>query len=89
MTPTFWAGKRVFLTGHTGFKGAWLTLWLAQLGAPYSRSKGAAELVTAAYAHSFFETGASKCNVASVRAGNVIGGGHGLRIAWWPTLCVG
>jgi CDP-glucose 4,6-dehydratase len=197
MTPSFWAGKRVFLTGHTGFKGAWLTIWLEQLGAqvagysleppsqpnlfevakvrpllakhwhddvrdldalqaavsrfephilfhlaaqslvresylrpietyatnvmgtahvlevarhvpsvrviviatsdkcydsrepnrayreddamgghdPYSSSKGAAELVTAAYAHSFFETTARKCSVASVRAGNVIGGG--------------
>jgi len=31
--PTFWAGKRVFLTGHTGFKGAWLALWLTDLGA--------------------------------------------------------
>ena len=29
----FWAGKRVLLTGHTGFKGAWLTLWLERLGA--------------------------------------------------------
>jgi len=29
----FWVGKRVFLTGHTGFKGAWLSLWLQQLGA--------------------------------------------------------
>lgn len=29
----FWAGKRVFLTGHTGFKGGWLSLWLRQLGA--------------------------------------------------------
>lgn len=29
----FWRGKKVFLTGHTGFKGAWLTLWLAQMGA--------------------------------------------------------
>lgn len=28
-----WQGKRVFLTGHTGFKGAWLSLWLAVLGA--------------------------------------------------------
>jgi CDP-glucose 4,6-dehydratase len=197
MTPNFWSDKRVFLTGHTGFKGAWLAIWLEQIGArvagyslnppsqpnlfevakvgtvlakhwhadvrdlaklqaavnrfepdilfhlaaqslvresyahpidtystnvmgtanllevarrvpslrvvvvatsdkcydnrepdrahreddamggydPYSSSKGAAELVTAAYAHSFFETATSKCGVASVRAGNVIGGG--------------
>jgi CDP-glucose 4,6-dehydratase len=33
MTPNFWRGKRVFLTGHTGFKGGWLALWLQQLGA--------------------------------------------------------
>jgi len=29
----FWQGKRVFLTGHTGFKGGWLSLWLSSLGA--------------------------------------------------------
>ena len=29
----FWAGKRVFLTGHTGFKGSWLSVWLHSLGA--------------------------------------------------------
>jgi CDP-glucose 4,6-dehydratase len=29
----FWRGKRVLLTGHTGFKGSWLTLWLGRLGA--------------------------------------------------------
>lgn len=29
----FWAGKRIFLTGHTGFKGSWLSLWLSSLGA--------------------------------------------------------
>src|SRR5689334_6653837 len=33
MKPDFWRDKKVFLTGHTGFKGAWLALWLAQLGA--------------------------------------------------------
>ena len=31
--PAFWAGKRVFLTGHTGFKGGWMALWLQQMGA--------------------------------------------------------
>ena len=29
----FWRGKRVLVTGHTGFKGAWLALWLGHLGA--------------------------------------------------------
>jgi CDP-glucose 4,6-dehydratase len=29
----FWSGKRVFLTGHTGFKGGWLSLWLQSMGA--------------------------------------------------------
>ena len=33
MNAGFWRGRRVFLTGHTGFKGSWLALWLADLGA--------------------------------------------------------
>ncbi len=33
MTPSFWEGRRVLVTGHTGFKGAWLALWLHQAGA--------------------------------------------------------
>lgn len=31
--PDFWQGKRVLLTGHTGFKGGWLALWLQSMGA--------------------------------------------------------
>lgn len=33
MFDDFYKGKRIFLTGHTGFKGSWLTLWLKSLGA--------------------------------------------------------
>jgi len=33
MHPTFWYGKRVLITGHTGFKGSWLSLWLQSVGA--------------------------------------------------------
>lgn len=33
MSASFWAGKRVLVTGHTGFKGSWLSLWLRCLGA--------------------------------------------------------
>jgi CDP-glucose 4,6-dehydratase len=41
--PAFWAGRRVLVTGHTGFKGRWLTLWLKTLGAEvtgFARSDG-------------------------------------------------
>jgi len=33
MNPSFWRGKRVLLTGHTGFKGSWMALWLQAMGA--------------------------------------------------------
>ena len=33
LEPHFWRGRRVLLTGHTGFKGSWLALWLQRLGA--------------------------------------------------------
>ena len=33
VNPSFWEGKKVFLTGHTGFKGSWLSLWLQSMGA--------------------------------------------------------
>lgn len=34
--PNFWSGRRVLITGHTGFKGGWLALWLQSLGAEVS-----------------------------------------------------
>lgn len=33
MNADFWRGRRVFLTGHTGFKGSWLSIWLQNMGA--------------------------------------------------------
>ncbi|MBU1775020.1 MAG: CDP-glucose 4,6-dehydratase, partial [Gammaproteobacteria bacterium] len=33
VNATFWRGKKVFMTGHTGFKGGWLSLWLQSMGA--------------------------------------------------------
>ena len=33
MNLEFWKDKKVFITGHTGFKGGWLSLWLSRLGA--------------------------------------------------------
>lgn len=33
VNPTFWQGKKVLVTGHTGFKGSWLSLWLQSMGA--------------------------------------------------------
>ncbi|MDD3328283.1 MAG: CDP-glucose 4,6-dehydratase [Zoogloea sp.] len=36
VNPAFWLGRRVFITGHTGFKGSWLSLWLQAMGAEVS-----------------------------------------------------
>ncbi|HEX8064955.1 MAG TPA: CDP-glucose 4,6-dehydratase [Thermoleophilaceae bacterium] len=36
LDPAAWGGRRVLVTGHTGFKGSWLSLWLSELGAEVS-----------------------------------------------------
>ena len=33
LTESFWQGRPVFVTGHTGFKGGWLVTWLLEMGA--------------------------------------------------------
>ena len=33
INPGFWRDKSVFLTGHTGFKGGWMAMWLTKMGA--------------------------------------------------------
>lgn len=61
MMRSFWKGKKVFLTGHTGFKGGWLALWLADMGADvYGYA------LTPPTSPSFFDV----CNVASYLKGN-------------------
>lgn len=62
MRPHFWAGRRVLVTGHTGFKGCWLTLWLSRLGAEVT---GYALPATAG---SLFETAAVAGKMMSVEA---------------------
>src|SRR3954452_6075464 len=44
LSHTFWAGRRVLVSGHSGFKGQWLALWLRSLGAEvtgFSRRRSA------------------------------------------------
>ena len=48
--PAFWCDKRVLLTGHTGFKGAWMALWLTQMGARVSGFARPADTVPSLYA---------------------------------------
>ena len=48
--PSFWRGRRVLLTGHTGFKGSWLALWLLELGAKVTGLGLASETIPSLFA---------------------------------------
>jgi CDP-glucose 4,6-dehydratase len=60
----FWRGRRVFITGHTGFKGSWLALWLHRLGA---RAHGYA-LAPPTTPNLFHVAGVAECLASDVQA---------------------
>lgn len=75
VTPAaeFWEGRRVLVTGHTGFMGAWLTLWLRRLGATVSGVARAVPGPPSLYAlagagEGVEHTAADVCDPAGVRA---------------------
>jgi CDP-glucose 4,6-dehydratase len=47
--PAFWRGRRVLVTGHTGFKGGWLTLWLTRMGAAVTGLSDGVPMATSLY----------------------------------------
>ncbi len=53
----FWRGRRVLVTGHTGFKGAWLSLWLQSLGAELTGLSSGAPTNPSLYAQASVATG--------------------------------
>ncbi|CTQ54749.1 CDP-glucose 4,6-dehydratase [Roseibium album] len=63
----FWRDKRVFLTGHTGFKGSWLALWLERLGARVSGYARAPQSNPSLYAAAQVETSVSTSTEADIR----------------------
>jgi CDP-glucose 4,6-dehydratase len=71
--PAFWAGRRVLVTGFTGFKGGWLTLWLEQLGAEVTGLANAAPTSPSLYDLARVGEGVTEvmldiCDAAAVRA---------------------
>lgn len=65
----FWRGKKVLLTGHTGFKGAWLSLWLTRMGALVTGI--GLPPATEPNLHSLLPT-QSNCHLGDIRNGSVL-----------------
>ena len=63
----FWAGKRVLVTGHTGFKGAWLSSWLRRLGAEPSGFALAPSTKPSLYADARVESVMARSTIGDLR----------------------
>lgn len=63
----FWSGKHVFLTGHTGFKGGWLSIWLASMGAKVTGYALAPNTTPNFYGAVKVESDLEKSNIADIR----------------------
>ena len=70
MNPDFWQGKRVFLTGHTGFKGGWLSLWLQAMGAEVHGYALSPPTQTNLFAVAEVELGMASSVIADIREAN-------------------
>ena len=68
--PIFWQGRTVFLTGHTGFKGSWLSLWLSHLGADVSGYSLGVPTTPALYNEAAVEPVLQNLFVADIRDGS-------------------
>jgi len=67
VNPDFWQGKRVFLTGHTGFKGGWLSLWLQAMGADVHGYALSPPTQTNLFAEAEVELGMASSVIADIR----------------------
>jgi CDP-glucose 4,6-dehydratase len=65
--PSFWSGKHVFLTGHTGFKGGWLSLWLSSMGAKVTGYALAPNTAPNFFKESQVESDLEKSYIADIR----------------------
>ncbi|MBU6362515.1 MAG: CDP-glucose 4,6-dehydratase, partial [Chloroflexi bacterium] len=70
--PAFWHGKNVFLTGHTGFKGGWLALWLAAMGAKVTGYALAPNTTPNLFTSAQIETTLAHSHIADLRDANAV-----------------
>lgn len=64
---SFWKNKRVFLTGHTGFKGSWLSIWLSSLGAKVTGYSLAPNTLPNLFEVANVVQGLEKSNIGDIR----------------------